>query len=397
MPDDWLPHVHEIWTSGDRNNAIKTVVNELNFITEKKPKCLLLQLAFYLFLSKNFLSASTVFKNALAEYPDDKEILLNTVISLSRAEQHKEAITYATQLLRTDPQNDIGWDCITKSYHAVNDKERASRAGTNSLLIKDSKSGEENPKWKLPSSSIDDFIGKKKKVISFSLWGNHQRYIFGALRNLLLAPDLYPDWEIWIYLDNSVPEPFIDIFKHLGATILLQTNPKTEREKLCWRFKVANHPDIGYFMVRDIDSVFSLREVNAVQQWLDSDKWFHIIRDYWTHTDLILAGLWGGVAGVLPNLQQLLTKYQPDIVDTPNIDQWFLRDCIWRYVKTSCMIHDRCFRQKGSIPLPGPEPKGNIHVGSNEFAQRPDFQKNILSPWIGGGNIPQSSYISSTH
>jgi hypothetical protein len=52
--------------------------------------------------------------------------------------------------------------------------------------------------------------------------------------------------------------------------------------------------------VRDADSVLNLRERLAVDDWLASGRWFHIMRDWWSHTDLVLAGMWGGVAGVLP-------------------------------------------------------------------------------------------------
>jgi hypothetical protein len=35
------------------------------------------------------------------------------------------------------------------------------------------------------------------------------------------------------------------------------------------------------------------------------------IRDGWTHTDLMLAGMWGGVAGALPDLQTQADRYVP--------------------------------------------------------------------------------------
>ena len=92
----------------------------------------------------------------------------------------------------------------------------------------------------------------------------------------------------------------------------------------------------------------------------------------------------GGVSGVLPDLSQLLAQYTSRSLETPNIDQWFLRDRVWRYLKQSCLIHDRCFHQAGSIPMPGPLPQGLFHVGCCEAAQRPEFQRKILSAWIEG-------------
>ena len=49
------------------------------------------------------------------------------------------------------------------------------------------------------------------------------------------------------------------------------------------------------------------------------------MRDWWTHTDLVLAGMWGGVAGVLPDLRTMFNKYRSRHAETPHWDQWFLR------------------------------------------------------------------------
>lgn len=382
IPSDWDNDAHEYWKAGDRPNAIQTLIDKLNKSEGDKPKGLFMHLAYCLFFVNDYNSACTILQSAYQIYPNDKDILINLTISLSRAGQHKETVEAATKLLKQDPTLFAIWDVLAKTYFYLNKPEKAAKAGTNSLVIKDKKSGTPDKNWSLPNTSINSYTANKQNVIAFSLWGNQERYIYGALRNLLLAPDIYPDWKLWFYVDSSVSAGFIEIIQHLGGVVIKMPDNQSEREKLCWRFDVANHPDVGYFLVRDADSVFSLREANAVQEWLESDKWFHVIRDWWTHTDLILAGLWGGVSGVLPDLKELLKNYSSNAVHTPNVDQWFLRDCVWRYIKTSCLTHDRCFKLSNSIPVPGPTPKENIHIGSCEFHQRPDFQKAILLPWL---------------
>jgi tetratricopeptide (TPR) repeat protein len=385
IPDDWDHNIHQQWISGDQQNAIKAAVDKLNTFSENKPKSVLIQLAYYLFLLNDFSSASVIFKDAYRLYPDDNEILINLCVSLSRAKQDKEAITYLKILLKKDSLNFVAWDSLASAYSRLGDYEKSTKSGTNALTIKDKKYGNPDASWTLPAEDIKAFTANKKRVIAFSLWGNEKRYIFGALRNLLLAPDIFPEWELWFYVDNSVSSGFIEIIKSLGGKVLIQKNNQPLRDKLCWRFNVANHAEVGYFLIRDIDSVFSVRECQAVQEWLNSGKWFHIIRDWWTHTDLILACLWGGVAGALPDIQEQLQKYSPNAVTTPNIDQWFLRDRIWRYVKTNCLIHDRCFKHGNAQAIPGIIPEGNIHIGACEYHQRPEFQEKILSAWIKQG------------
>jgi hypothetical protein len=124
--------------------------------------------------------------------------------------------------------------------------------------------------------------------------------------------------------------------------------------------------------------VVNERERRAVDEWIASGYWFHAMRDWWTHTDLLLAGMWGGVAGVLPPLATMLSRYSPGVMETPNVDQWFLRDEVWRYVRQSCLVHDRCFRSPGSRPWPDPDPAGSIHVGQNVFAVGREAQEARL-------------------
>jgi hypothetical protein len=383
--DDWDKPIHTLWSTGNAKDAIQAAVEKLNACSEKKPKGLLVQLGYYLFLGNNYPAASVVFKNILTLYPDDKNVLLNLGHSLSKSKKYKESIRYISEHLKGNPKEFSGWDSLADSYAHLEDYEKSSKSGTNSLIIKDKLYGAADPKWQLPTTTIADHTYNKKRVIAFSLWGNEKRYIFGALRNLLLAPDLYPDWELWFYVDNSVSAGFLDIIRSLGGRVLPQEEKQSLREKSCWQFKVTQHEEVGYFLIRDIDSVFSVRECNAVQEWLDSGKWFHIIRDWWTHTELIQAGLWGGVAGVLPNTQNLFNNHPLNLASTPNIAQWFLRDCIWRYVKKSCLVHDRCFKHQASTTISGPIPANGIYIGSCEYHQRPGFQENILAAWIKQG------------
>ena len=387
IPLGWNITAHQKWLLDNKRDAIQELVSDINKYEKKKPRAIVIQMAYYLFFISDYQSCCHILKDSLDSYPDDVEILQNLSVALSKSGEYAEAILHAEKVISLDSGNFLVCDSLASSCFRVGALEKASIYGTKSLILKDCKYGKIDKSWKLPKCSPSQFAQGKKKVISFSLWGNNKRYLFGALRNVLLAPDIYPDWELWFHTDDSVPLDFLNLIEKLGGKIIRYPNQQSLKEKLCWRFSVANAVDVGYFLVRDIDSVISVREYNAVQKWMETEKWFHVIRDWWTHTDLVLAGLWGGVAGVLPDLDLLLANYKSGNVDTANIDQWFLRDSVWRYIKVSCFIHDRCFSQEGSVPLPGVLPQNNIHVGCCEFSQRPDFQEKILAPWIDKLNM----------
>ncbi len=75
--------------------------------------------------------------------------------------------------------------------------------------------------------------------------------------------------------------------------------------------------------------------------------------------------MWGGIAGVLPDLNSLISKYHSGVMETPNIDQIFLRDSIWPLICNNSLIHDRYFESYNSKRWPEADPEGDLHVGQN--------------------------------
>ena len=115
--------------------------------------------------------------------------------------------------------------------------------------------------------------------------------------------------------------------------------------------------------------MLTVKERVAVDAWLRSDFHFHAMRDWYTHTDLLLAGMWGGVGGILPSPAALLRGYSFWRMENNHIDQDLLTETIWPAVRRNVLIHDSIFQPcLGSVPFP---PFGNLpdghHIGQNAF------------------------------
>ena len=144
-----------------------------------------------------------------------------------------------------------------------------------------------------------------KKIISFSLWSqntplndknkhqNKNMYINGAYENLRLQKEkeIYSDWTIRIYYNNTVSKEVIDKLKNLGAELIDMTN--SNLPGMFWRFLPINDKDVDIFIVRDVDSRISKREEITVNEFIKSPYKMHIIRDHPHHHYKILGGLWG--------------------------------------------------------------------------------------------------------
>ena len=82
--------------------------------------------------------------------------------------------------------------------------------------------------------------------------------------------------------------------------------------------------------MRDADSRLNLRDVSAIEDWVKSDKNFHIVREHPEgHCMEMCGGMWGCKGGSVPDMPQLVQEYLNGT--DPNalgIDQFFLRDII---------------------------------------------------------------------
>jgi tetratricopeptide (TPR) repeat protein len=211
-----------------------------------------------------------------------------------------------------------------------------------------------------------DATAPHRNIICFSLWGNDQKYTYTAVLNAKLVPSVYPGWKARFYIDNTVPAEIAQALRDYGAQVILVQNDGRTYLKLFWRFLVASDASVDYFVCRDCDAVVNHREKAAVDEWLASGKPFHIMRDHPEHAELIMAGMWGGVAGLLPNLaEEAVRYYETHETKWRWVDQDFLRDRVWTVIKNHTLTHDGEYLF-GSDAHPFPEgselPEGD-HVG----------------------------------
>lgn len=144
----------------------------------------------------------------------------------------------------------------------------------------------------------------------------------------------FPEWISRFYVTPSVDKELIDQLLDLGAEIV-HVEDWGESRNTFHRFVVADDPSVSRFLVRDLDSPASIRELMAVNDWISSKQPFHVIRDHPSHSIAILAGMWGAVGGYLPNITDLIFK-NPTIMN----DQLFLINHIWPLVKSETLQHD---------------------------------------------------------
>ena len=177
----------------------------------------------------------------------------------------------------------------------------------------------------------------EKKVISFSLYGKHPRYTVGAIANARHANRAYPGWVCRFYVADDVPEGIIVRLKDYGADVV-RMGQYVGHEPSSWRFFATVDPEVDIALLRDVDSRFTKCELLMVNEWLASDKKFHVMR--WSSYPLpILGGLWG-VCGNIPNFKELLEDHLRSGVNTFRTDERLLRDNLYPQMKGKAFVHE---------------------------------------------------------
>jgi hypothetical protein len=215
--------------------------------------------------------------------------------------------------------------------------------------------------------------------LSYSLWGDLPIYNVGAIRNAELWKEIYPDWQMVVWYDNTVPPDTITKLKELGVLVINMTNSPIYG--MFWRFIAVSLENSEYCVFRDCDSRIDKREKSAVDEWIKSGKSLHVMRDhpyhgipYGNNSLGILGGMWGIKSNSIPLVQMM--------VDFPKIneqsygnDQAFLKT-VYNILNNDRCTHDEFFEGK---PFPIIREKG-IFVGGriDEFNEPVGFDHILV-------------------
>lgn len=325
-------------------------------------------LSLYHFNAGQPIEAAKILIDGHRIWPNDVELLKNIGVCYSRAGAAAEAREWLERAVEQDPADANLHDSLADVLLRLGDVDAARGHGEKSLLLKDEAAAKSQPLHDPATCPVPPFdpAQPERNVIAFSLWGASSRYLDGALQNARLAPHIYPGWQCRFYIDGSVPDRVRGALLAEGADTIRMPDQSRQYDGLFWRFLAAFDPAIDRYLIRDADSVINIRERLAVDAWVDSGTHFHVMRDHHTHTDTMLAGLWGGVSGALPDLSPHFAGYLDAANKTANCDQKFLRECVWPIARQCVLTHDSCHAVLHAKPFPGDVRLGeNAHVGQD--------------------------------
>lgn len=184
-------------------------------------------------------------------------------------------------------------------------------------------------------------------------------YNYGALENALLAPDVYPGWECRFHLGRGVMPAVREKLVAMSHVSIVDMDEDDKFSNCLWRFEPAFTTD-HTVIVRDCDSRLNIRERLAVDEWLESDKDFHIMRDHPRgHFGKVLGGMWGARNGILRPFVAAFKEYMSKRNNRYFYDMELLAREVYPHV--DAIVHDEYFRyEQHARPFPKSDYRGFV-------------------------------------
>ncbi len=319
------------------------------------------------FRRRNLPQAALLMTRVAAREPTSENIV--NLVVLHRDAGNLEAALALLEARRDDLEPIRSNDMMCSCLGHLGRLEEARQHGTEALRLKDAGAPVAPPQaFRLAPVDLGT---PARQVLAFSLFGSDRRYILGAINNCVVARYLYPGWTPRFYVDESVPDEARRVLAQNGGQVITVNGLPAADYGLFWRFLVEDDPNVGVYVVRDADSVITVKERSAVAAWLRSGRAFHVMRDNIQHSELMLAGMWGAHRGNLGPMTPKLRTFVAGIGVRANYvhrDQHFLRSEIWPVVRQSVFVNDEQF-SFGEVHPYDPDyalPRA-MHIGQNDW------------------------------
>ena len=215
-----------------------------------------------------------------------------------------------------------------------------------------------------------------KNVVAYSLWGDHPMYWKGAIVNIEQINKYFPGWICRFYIDKNSDPNLIETITGENVEVVL-VDQIDSFHGMFWRFWASEDEEVDVFLSRDCDSRISEREVAAINEWLSSDKDFHIMRDHPYHQVPILGGMWGCRNGLMRkvNLNDKITQWGK--YERKGIDQDFLGEVIYPIIKDNCIEHSEFGITYGGDIKPFPTERKNYEFVGDVFDENNNRNPNF--------------------
>ncbi len=202
-----------------------------------------------------------------------------------------------------------------------------------------------------------------QKAISYSLFGYGKKryegcftfdsYLSSLMLSIRFNKLVLPNWTTVVQVNKKTYDGFETLFRYLDTLDNISINIEEKEPELCegmlWRMKPLFQRDkkgefrYSHVLCRDLDSLHTYREAQAIKVWVDNNKGAHAITDSVSHTIPMMGGMIGFKSCAFlerteyPAYEEMIRHNNYDL-SKKGADQLFLNKII--YPKFSQMGND---------------------------------------------------------
>ena len=180
-----------------------------------------------------------------------------------------------------------------------------------------------------------------KRVFSFSLYGHDEAYMHAALRIASETKEKFPGYLPRFYVSQEIDEGLVTQLQDIGSEIIRKERKHDGIEGMYWRFLAANDPEVEMAMIRDIDTLFTIRDQQVQKEWLESNKDYHIVRDNPKFLSIEVPGcFWSCRGRKIPQIGAMIEDWCTDrFAYSFGADQDFLAHRVYPKMRHSLYVH----------------------------------------------------------
>ena len=108
------------------------------------------------------------------------------------------------------------------------------------------------------------------RIVSYSLYGNKEKYLVGMLHNIRVIHERMPGWTVRIYLNNQVPPEYVhNLMKDTGIEVITVDDTAVKPGNgagTFWRFLALCEPDKDVVIV-DADNELDPPQIHEILQF----------------------------------------------------------------------------------------------------------------------------------
>ena len=256
------------------------------------------------FLRQNKISIFSDFRREFIEKYGNEDLGKTEAISILKENRKFTDIIF---FLQKYPLADkyLHWANGLHAYIEIGREDLALKVGTEIFKILKNR-------FEIDFNEIKDSTeifnyNKNDIYVSFSLFGTGLNYRKGALANVNVLQKIRPNWNVIIYHSEEIDLETLKKLK-VNSKITLVKKSRRGYDALLWRYIPFYELNDSIVIVRDCDSIITEREVLLLEEWLDTNYPFHIIRDHLHHSELIMAGLFSGSTKYFPRNLKLFQQ-----------------------------------------------------------------------------------------